>query len=1103
MSLRSSGGRVDAVVFTSLSVETRAVLSFLSPAEEWVSPANGTIADVAVLVAPTGPVRVAVVQVEPTATAAAGILQEILDHLHPSYALFVGLARGLGEICAGSVVAATKVYAFDRGEDAKSFLPHPELGASSYRMVARATAEARRSGWMVRLFGDDLPDERPAVHVAPIAAGAPLVRSTAGMVHEFLKRHYSDAVAVETAGYGFLQTAYQNKLDAIVIRGIHRRIDDEAPEHTRPSDEDCARHAAAFAFELLSRVCGSEKARADAERAREPVYETNEQRRIAQELNRLRAERESLLVARKDTSKIDEKVRDLRRRQRTGPELSGGTLLSDRYLLIERLGQGGFGTVWEGWDKTDERHVAIKVLDGKRARDESTREQFYRGARTMDRLRHDGIVGVIDERGSDDGYHYFVMELYRARLRDAVTGGNLTSKERATIVLEVADALAYAHGKGVIHRDVKPDNILLDVNLRAKLTDFDLVLVEGTFGASGTGAMGSLGYSAPELLRSGKKATAASDVYSLAATTLFALTGADPGIDDLVRDPLGLLSRSDCPASVKPVLARGLAWHPRDRFPTMDEFAGALRRAMASIEPTAPPAQAQRELLLDQILSWTDDEVEQVVRLLPQEMKSQLHPARRPIRRRVDLASMTDIGRNSFTEPFLEEIATRLDRPAPPPSAQERGRPGNAELDWESSFEQLACASEDEFASVVARVALRAGSAIGLIQAELSANNQWEAARDIMRVGETRAQVARALAAILGALSGAGGVGAPPTPCASARYALVHGKVLLALDKMEAASGLEGDALTSLFRTMLEQSRYSDAIDSMDRLSDHFFRLRAPVPLALLGRIHTLLVDTMPRATTLHESSPPALRATRVAFYRDLCRISPEQFEAVIRQCSHPGALSSRDEPRARRAMALVRFDERWGMGADSKKLVEDLIGVSKAPEPSPGVRFVLPLREDSKEDLYARLIDMPRVLTEEVLFAFGVDESRGSPDETIRFLLGSAELGAVKSYVTALLAHFVGIEWAIPKPLEPRTRTSNELLSRLFAAGNGRLLELRRALRAPGEYTCSELTTPEVLAVDLAEWLNWRTDGVALAEAWVTRGASAADPPHEDGAPD
>ena len=257
-----------------------------------------------------------------------------------------------------------------------------------------------------------------------------------------------------------------------------------------------------------------------------------------------------------DASTIGNKILDIRRLLRKGPQLQAGEFLFDgRFKLIAKLGKGDFATVWKAYDLQLHRLVAVKVLHGQHSEDRSRRERFFRGARKMAELAHLNIVRVLEEQLQDEGWFFFVMEYVTGGdFGQAVLEGEFTDSEKLSIVTQVGKALEFAHKRGVIHRDVKPTNIVLDEGRRPKLTDFDLVLAADSTGLTQTQAMlGTLNYAAPEALESPKDAGPEADVYSLASTAIFALLkGQLPR--GYYRDPSPAIASLECLSALVPVL---------------------------------------------------------------------------------------------------------------------------------------------------------------------------------------------------------------------------------------------------------------------------------------------------------------------------------------------------------------------------------------------------------------------------------------------------------------------------------------------------------------------------------------------------------------------
>lgn len=210
-----------------------------------------------------------------------------------------------------------------------------------------------------------------------------------------------------------------------------------------------------------------------------------------------------------------------------------GRVISGRYSLTEPIGRGAMGVVWRARDELLDRDVAVKEVLVAESLDEDERETAYqrtlREARTAARLSHRGLVTIYDV-AEEDGRPWIVMELVDAPSLDQIieTDGPLTPRRAGVMAQQLLAALAAAHAAGVLHRDVKPSNVLLAKDDRAVLTDFGIATFQGDPRLTQTGmVMGSPGFTAPERIRGGS-ATPASDLWSLGATLYAAVEGAGP-----------------------------------------------------------------------------------------------------------------------------------------------------------------------------------------------------------------------------------------------------------------------------------------------------------------------------------------------------------------------------------------------------------------------------------------------------------------------------------------------------------------------------------------------------------------------------------------------
>ncbi|ESA36631.1 nucleoside phosphorylase [Leptolyngbya sp. Heron Island J] len=246
-----------AVILTALRVEFEAVRAFLTNSHEVQHPA-GNIYEQGVFTANGRTWEVGIAEVGMGDSVAALETERVISVFDPQVILFVGVAGGIKDVRIGDVVAATKVHNYEYGKAKAEFEARTELGLSSYALIERAKAEARSHDqrWLKRLSMQ--PESMPEVRVGAIAAGEKVIASTQSSVYQFLRRQYSDALAVEMEGYGFLKAAHANahRASAIVVRGISDLIDSKNDALNQPPEDvrqvTASNHASAFAFQILA-----------------------------------------------------------------------------------------------------------------------------------------------------------------------------------------------------------------------------------------------------------------------------------------------------------------------------------------------------------------------------------------------------------------------------------------------------------------------------------------------------------------------------------------------------------------------------------------------------------------------------------------------------------------------------------------------------------------------------------------------------------------------------------------------------------------------------------------------------------------------------------
>jgi len=272
-----------------------------------------------------------------------------------------------------------------------------------------------------------------------------------------------------------------------------------------------------------------------------------------------------------------------------------GEVVADRYELEELVGTGGMSSVFKARDRLLERSVALKILHEHYLSDPDYVERFRREARAVAQLAHPNIVTVID-RGEQDGRQFIVFEYVDGEnLKQLVSReGALPVREAVELAVQVARALGYAHERGIVHRDVKPQNVILNEDGRAKVTDFGIARSVDVDGVTQTGTvLGTSDYIAPEQAQ-GQPVDAHTDVYSLGVVLYELLTGELPfrgeGFVAVAMQhvnepaPSVLERRGDVPPRLALVIERAMAKRPEDRHGSMDELVVDLESSLRELD---------------------------------------------------------------------------------------------------------------------------------------------------------------------------------------------------------------------------------------------------------------------------------------------------------------------------------------------------------------------------------------------------------------------------------------------------------------------------------------------------------------------------------------
>ena len=543
---------------------------------------------------------------------AQNVARDLLEDLDPQWLLVVGIAGSIpaSELTLGDVVVSTRIHDFTvetvtadhdreyavaggpihpaagkiianlgaRRGDLGAWSDRATLGADRPRVEIRDDAIHGDEAWRARVrdslhghFRDDQTRD-PIFVTAPIASSDRLVKD-ADVIGSWL-RTARQIRAIEMEAAGVYRAASAREIPAVAIRGISDVVGFKR-------DDAWARYAchsaAAFTLAFLRLGAFPSRARRGKPLPPETRYPDAATEQLCHQVAQARERKDRLRAQSQPTVEVDREIRLLRQELREGGRLRSGDALADgRFLLSEQIGRGGFASVWRAFDTARSHDVAIKVLHANLAGDLQRRERFFRGARIMAELDHPSVVRVLGREGDDLGFYYFVMEyIAGGNLHDAVQRQRISRAQVLAVIYAVGDALTRGHALGYVHRDVKPENILLAPDLTARLTDFDLVGAADTTGGTRTGVLGTYIYAAPEQFEQPQDADARADVHGLGMTLVFALHGrALPHRATLDRHRF--IDTLDCSAGMNAILKHAIAIEPAERIPDVASFCLAL-----------------------------------------------------------------------------------------------------------------------------------------------------------------------------------------------------------------------------------------------------------------------------------------------------------------------------------------------------------------------------------------------------------------------------------------------------------------------------------------------------------------------------------------------
>ncbi len=1072
--------RADVLLVVTEAECLTAALHLLLTAEEHTLPTSGTIVWIDSLDSP--PDRAVLIGLTyASGDSVAALTQETITALRPSYTIYLGLGGAVaGDLKIGDIIAAAPLYAIDYGEEGKTFHPHPRASRPSHRMEQRARAEANRFEW--QRYGLDPPNGEtasPRAYVQPVASGRVLLqRGADGLA--WLRDNYADTLAVMRAGEDFIAASAVQHTISLVLCGISHDLHTSTPA-TPTTRRLSARSCVAFAFAMIAKLGPAPnggRPEPEPEPEPEPLIDVVDAHRKAlfRRLAELEAQKQAAMHEPDHgrLAQIEQESHDIRAQLRAGPQLCVGEVLGKRYKLIKQIGSGGFATVYHAYDHLETRNVALKVLHANLGAQDEIRVRFFRGARRMAELGGSGAVRVTDFGGSDRGYHYFAMDLLEGHLRTAVTASRATTRERLSWIAQVGRTLGAAHDLRIIHRDVRPENILMDAQNRARLTDFDIARIPEGTQYTESSSMGTYLYAAPEQLHNTRIVTARADIYSLALVALFVVTRADPDSDALQRDRNGLIERLPIPGQLKLILARALAFRARDRHYTdANDFCRDLEECLATWEAPADEAVSGTKLGLVAALNrLSDRDFERVVAQLESEDAGWRCRRGPRLLRAVDVLQIAE----RRASPTWSQLI-RSPRIMPDAALAERGSiPG----DWEDIFHWLCELPPDAFAALMYAYEFESTAPAQGPISNLAADviRRVALAQDEHRFVDQLVHFVRFIAVTPTACR------VPTTP---ANLGWMHCKLRLALTLLAYRRAPEDPEAPSDLSLALARYDYGELL----RLLGDIQRWKH-IPLDLtrwVGRARVLAAEALTLANASRDAAVALLSPMpRFALYHGLCRLADDAWNELCGQFVVPWMLSQ-TASRAEQAIELLdclvphthgllqRFFGEFEPATEASAL--RAVGLPPAPikilEPPPVLQSEWSLRAQPAplhpacaigwKDLQPRLQDSDpgwlhyRDMRREIFDICGLQDNDAP-------------------------------ESAIADNSSGTTETALFMLRRL---GAEELMTIWEALRIPRWYQPSPETPPDKIADQLVAFLRWLlptdwADAVIAAEGDPTR---------------